>query len=151
MTTDTERLDQALARAARGLAREQPPAALWPRVQAALPPPHPPRRMLFAPAAMACVALLAVSAAWIVFEREPAQPMAARRAEPAFVALAGADRLRQVAQAGDGQAWLVTTELPRERLAMLGLPYDPTRAGERVRAELLMQASGDVLAVRVLQ
>ncbi|MBX3601365.1 MAG: hypothetical protein KF863_12120 [Rubrivivax sp.] len=48
-------------------------------------------------------------------------------------------------------AWLVSAELSGERLAALGLPYDPARAGERVRAELLMQASGDVLAVRLLR
>lgn len=48
-------------------------------------------------------------------------------------------------------AWLVSAELSGERLAALGLPFDPSRAGERVRAELLMHASGDVLAVRLLR
>lgn len=47
-------------------------------------------------------------------------------------------------------AWLVSAELSGERLAALGLPFDPARAGERVRAELLLHASGDVLAVRLL-
>lgn len=47
-------------------------------------------------------------------------------------------------------AWVVRTELPAERLALLGLPYDPGRAARPVRAELLLHASGDVLAVRVL-
>jgi len=45
----------------------------------------------------------------------------------------------------------VPTEIPQSRLAALGLPYDPTRANERVAAQLLMQGSGDVLAVRVEQ
>jgi hypothetical protein len=35
-------------------------------------------------------------------------------------------------------------------LAALGLPFDPARAAEPVRAELLMHASGDVLALRVI-
>ena len=48
-------------------------------------------------------------------------------------------------------AWLVRTELPGERLAALGLPYDPARAGDRVRAELLLHPSGEVLAVRLVQ
>ena len=48
-------------------------------------------------------------------------------------------------------AWLVSAELPNERLAALGLPYDPARAGETVRAELLVHRSGDVLAVRVVR
>lgn len=47
-------------------------------------------------------------------------------------------------------AWVVRTELPAERLAVLGLPYDPGQAARPVRAELLLHASGDVLAVRVL-
>ena len=47
-------------------------------------------------------------------------------------------------------AWLVSTELPGERLAALGLPYDPGRAGDSVRAELLLHPSGEVLAVRFL-
>ena len=36
-------------------------------------------------------------------------------------------------------------------LAALGLPFDATRAGESVRAELLVRPSGQVLAVRFLQ
>jgi hypothetical protein len=48
------------------------------------------------------------------------------------------------------QAWLVSTELQGERLAALGLPYDPARAGNSVRAELLLRPSGEVLAVRFL-
>jgi hypothetical protein len=46
-------------------------------------------------------------------------------------------------------AYLVRTELPSERLAALGLPFDPTRAGERRPAELLVHPSGEVLAVRL--
>lgn len=48
-------------------------------------------------------------------------------------------------------AWLVSTELPGERLAAMGLPYDPARAGDSVRAELLLHPSGEVLAVRFLR
>ncbi len=51
---------------------------------------------------------------------------------------------------GGAPAWLVRTELPGERLAALGLPYDPARAGDSVRAELLMHPSGEVLAVRLV-
>jgi hypothetical protein len=52
--------------------------------------------------------------------------------------------------AGAEPAWTVLTDMPRERLAQLGLPYDPGRAGERVRAELLLDRRGEVLAVRPL-
>jgi predicted anti-sigma-YlaC factor YlaD len=55
----------------------------------------------------------------------------------------------QRASADTGRTWLVSTELPHSRLAVLGLPYDPARAGERVPAQFLMHSSGEVLAVRV--
>jgi hypothetical protein len=47
--------------------------------------------------------------------------------------------------------WIVPTEMPLAELAALGLPFDASRAGDTVRAELLMNESGEVLAVRVLQ
>jgi hypothetical protein len=47
-------------------------------------------------------------------------------------------------------AWVLTTELPQQRLAAMGLPYDPGRAAEPLRAELLVAGSGEVLAVRLL-
>jgi len=53
-------------------------------------------------------------------------------------------------QPREGRAWVVTTEMPSERLALLGLPYDPSAAGQRVRAELLMRPNGEVLAVRLV-
>jgi hypothetical protein len=46
--------------------------------------------------------------------------------------------------------WLQPTELPRERLALLGLPFDAARADETLRAELMLNSSGQVLAVRIL-
>lgn len=63
-----------------------------------------------------------------------------------FMAVAPAERWPR----GSASAWLVGTELQRERLPALGLPYDPARAGETVRAELLLHPSGEVLAVRLL-
>lgn len=63
-----------------------------------------------------------------------------------FVRLAPPDRW----PADTSAAWLVSTELPSARLAALGLPFDPARAGDRLLAELLVASSGDVLAVRLL-
>jgi hypothetical protein len=65
-----------------------------------------------------------------------------------FVRLVSQDAWQQ-ARAQDGATWLVTTDVPQARLAALGLPYDPSRAGERVPAQLLMHSSGEVLAVRL--
>lgn len=68
-----------------------------------------------------------------------------------FVPVATPERFAQLWQGGAdaAPAWVVHTELSRDRLASLGLPYDPARAGELVQAELLMHPSGDVLAVRL--
>ncbi|MDO9073134.1 MAG: hypothetical protein Q7U73_07695 [Rubrivivax sp.] len=63
-----------------------------------------------------------------------------------FVPVAPAERWPR----GSAGAWLVATELQRERLPALGLPYDPARAGDTVRAELLLHPSGEVLAVRLI-
>ncbi len=45
-------------------------------------------------------------------------------------------------------AWLIDAELPAERLMVLGLPPDASRAGRNVRAEMLVHPSGELLAVR---
>lgn len=79
----------------------------------------------------------------------------ATRPQPAgtgFVPVASAERLAELWRGGadTAPAWVLRTELPRERLAALGLPYDPARAAEPVAAELLMHPTGDVLAVRLV-
>ncbi len=50
--------------------------------------------------------------------------------------------------ASNPAAWLVQANLSQASLASLGAPFDPARAGDAVRAELLVNARGDVLAVR---
>jgi hypothetical protein len=70
-------------------------------------------------------------------------------AESPFTPVAPADRWLRLADSGAPQAWVVTAEMPRARLASLGLPFDPTRAGDAVRAELLLNPAGEVLAVRL--
>ena len=47
-------------------------------------------------------------------------------------------------------AWLIAADMPRDRLAALGLPFDAARAGENVRTELLVNPAGEVLALRLL-
>lgn len=91
--------------------------------------------------AFACIAVLAVSVL-LMLPPPAAEPQASR-----FVPLAAAERWPADAEA----AWIVHTELPASRLALLGLPYDPGAAAMPVRAELLLHPSGDVLAVRVIR
>lgn len=103
--------------------------------------------------AAACAALLVL----VVLPSDPFESEEPADAAPqwnrmaGFVPVAGHEHWRRAAEAAPGQVWLVPAEMPRERLAVLGLPYDPARVGERVRTQLLVHASGDVIAVRVMQ
>lgn len=146
-------LAERLALAARALRRQAPPETLLPAIERALT-----RRLPSVPARGHAThwwgwgglsTLCAVLAVWLVVsplpDPSPAQPLTG------FVPVAGADSWRQAAQSDAGRVWLVSTEMPHAQLAAMGLPYDPARAGERVRAQLLMQGSGDVLAVRIVQ
>ncbi len=65
-----------------------------------------------------------------------------------FLALVPPERWPEDMAGRAAPAWLVQAELSGERLAAMGLPYDPASPGRAVRAELLMNASGQVLAVR---
>lgn len=77
-----------------------------------------------------------------------------------FVPLVSPERMRALtasqglsnggAAGADTPAWVLTTELPQQRLAAMGLPYDPGRAAEPLRAELLVAGNGEVLAVRLI-
>ena len=137
-------------RLAGGELREHaPPAVLLPAIHRALdnrkatPARAPSRRgawlgwsSLGTACAVACLMLL-------VDAPEP-NDGSAGAGERSFVAV-GSDASRP------GAAWLVPTEMSQARLVGLGLPYDPTRAGERMPAQVLIQDGGDVLAVRVMQ
>lgn len=82
-------------------------------------------------------------------EREMTLALGDSGAAAGFVPVAPQERWLRLADDG-GAAWVVATELAPQRLAQWGLPFDPTRAADPVRAELLMRASGEVLAVRVI-
>lgn len=121
-------------------AAHTPPARTgWPR-RGAMP-------AFTAFAAFASLAFTGVTVLWLLQPGLPAassEPAAARLPE-GFVAVAPPERW----PAGPSSGWLVPTELGRDRLAALGLPFDPGRAAERLPAELLLAPSGEVLAVRL--
>jgi hypothetical protein len=143
--------------AAQELRRVQPPAGLRERIAlrwlaAAAPRHHTwrPRAWVWSGAA-ACALALAVSLLLLlVWPAGPTPQALAERSSSGFVPLVSPERWRQLTADAATPAWLVSTEMPRERLAAIGLPFDPARAAEPVRAELLMHASGDVIALRVL-
>ena len=111
-----------------------------------------------------CVLGLAGTVAVFTLSLPPQVAGAAEFSPSAFVPLVSEERFehalnqpanegrepRQPDQPREGRAWVVTTEMPAERLALLGLPYDPSDAGQRVRAELLVRPNGEVLAVRLI-
>lgn len=103
-------------------------------------------------AAFAALAFTGVTVLWLLQPgAPPGQPgpagleTAAAPLPEGFVAVAPPERW----PAGPSSGWLVPAELGRERLAALGLPFDPGRAAERLPAELLLAPSGEVLAVRL--
>lgn len=149
-------LAQALGTARAELARAMPPPELLQRLlpASAVPAvtPRPAQRWLrlapwFWSAGLACSAVLVGSVVLMLQAPAPRlQPDELRQLRMSgFVPLAAAERFPDDA----APAWLVSTELRQDRLALLGLPYDPSRAGDSVRAELLVRASGEVLAVRL--
>lgn len=62
----------------------------------------------------------------------------------AFIALDSLERIEQ-----EPAPRIVETQVPRTALAALGLPVSPENAGESVKAELLVAADGQPLALRL--
>ena len=150
----TDKTDTTLAAALRAAAAElraqQPPPTLQARIRAALAPRpagRPARRArnsVWAWSGGAAFATVLLGSALMVLRPAPPLMVDDGLRFGAFVRIAPDDHW----PTGETAAWLVRTEVPSERLAALGLPYDPARAGESVRADVLMHPSGEVLAVR---
>ncbi len=97
------------------------------------------------PVAAACALLLATA----LVLQEPAAPAVRSNGGASgapFIALASMDVI-----AAEPDKVVVPAELPRAALSYYGLPFDPARADQPARAELLMSARGAVLAVRFVQ
>jgi hypothetical protein len=160
----SEPLRDALHRMADDLARQAPgeevPAAVWAALQhreapAATQRTRPASRWRFAWAGVGLAAATLMGAVMLLAStpRDGIQPHAQASLATPFLPLATPERFAEVMRGArdQGLAWVVPTELPSESLPAMGLPYDPARAGESVRAELLVHASGDVLAVRFVR
>ena len=153
-TPPPETLAQVLARAAQELQAQEPPAGLRESLLRRVAPPGAPVAPAVPAAArprwrawawsggVAALAMLLVASTVLLLVPPPAAPGGGGD----FVPLVAREDWPDEASA----AWLVPSELPQERLAALGLPYDPARAAEPVRAELLVHPSGLVLALRLI-
>jgi hypothetical protein len=154
-------LSQALTQARQQLQAQSPPPDLAAQIQArvvaaraaglprAMPhalPRWPALRWAWSGAA-ACALLLVGSVVLMLGHPESAPRASGGERMAGFLPLVPQEDW----PAGDAAAWLVDTELRRDRLVALGLPFDPAHAGDSVRAELLVRPSGEVLAVRFLQ
>jgi hypothetical protein len=62
----------------------------------------------------------------------------------AFIALESLERIE-----AEPSPRMVETEVPRTTLASLGLPVTPENAGDSVKAEMLVAADGEPLALRL--
>ena len=144
---------------AQDLNQHQPPAPRWPQsvlVGRNKPPSKGLEswRWLASGAALAGVALVA-SVVLMVAVDDPATHLDQAAATPqlltsGFVPVVDAERWQRVSRGNEPMAaWLVPADMPLERMATLGLPFDPARAGDSVCTELLLHESGEVLAVRV--
>ena len=111
--------------------------------------PRWPRRLAWASGTLGATAALLLTA---VLQLDPPDSRAAPLAAGSgFIPLVPDRKFRAALEAGRNAAvWLQPAELPRERLALLGLPFDAARADEPVHAELMLNPSGQVLAVRIL-
>ena len=108
------------------------------------------RRLAWGSGALGATAALLLCAL-LLLDPPGTQAARAATASSGFIPLVPEREFRAALEAGRSAAvWLQPTELPRERLALLGLPFDAARADETVRAELMLNPSGQVLAVRIL-
>lgn len=87
------------------------------------------------------VATLLAAAAGVVFLL--GTPLAADAGSPPFVAVTPLETI-----AAEPRPMVIASEVPRAQLASMGLPVDPARADQTVRAEFLVSQRGAVLAVR---
>lgn len=70
----------------------------------------------------------------------------AENGDAPFIALQPMERIAQ-----ERDATVVTTTFPRALLANYGLPVSPERAGESVRADMLLSNTGQPLALRIIE
>ena len=150
-------LAELLGAAAGELRHLHPPAVLRERVLATARSAQPiqPRRRRWVWALAGSGAAVGMAALLVAILLLLAGPVAPPSEHPArlasgFVPVASDGRWQLLLSDSATPAWLVSTEMSRDRLAALGLPFDPARAAEPVRAELLLHASGEVIAMRVI-
>jgi len=116
---------------------------------------HPPRKRWYHgldARSFALAGSLAAGALVLAFALRAPHPLDDGRAGPlvsvdgngVFIALDSAERI-----AAEPAPRMVAADVPRTSLAALGMPLTPENAGDSVRAEMLVAADGQPLALRV--
>lgn len=149
------RLDQPLDALRSAMAQRDTPPAVEQALMAAFARQHPKRRWYqgWSPVQWSLAGGLGSAAlALTVFLLAPGSvqpggdgaraPASAGRG--AFIALESLERIRQ-----EPDPRIVETEIARTALAAMGVPVTPETAGDRVRAEMLVSADGQPLALRL--
>ena len=144
LRAETTRLDTPRgveAELLQAFARLHPPRRRWLRALS-------PRGWLLAGGmaglAAGALALAVVLQAPRVEDAPQARPLVALDESAPFIALDSAERI-----AAEPAPRMVAANVPRTSLAALGVPLTPENAGESVRAELLVAADGQPLALRL--
>ena len=144
LRAETQRLDTPRgveAELLQAFARLHPPRRRWWRALS-------PRGWLLtggmAGLAAGALALAVVLQAPRVEDAPQARPLVALDESAPFIALDSAERI-----AAEPAPRMVAANVPRTSLAALGVPLTPENAGESVRAELLVAADGQPLALRL--
>jgi hypothetical protein len=91
------------------------------------------------PAALAALLLFSV----VLLALGDPLPAVRDGGEPSFMAVRPLEAI-----AVEPQPMVITSDVPRAQLAAYGLPVDPARADQPVRAQFLVSRRGAVLAVR---
>ncbi len=96
--------------------------------------------------------LLATALVLLVLGPPGARQAAQQGFDSGFLPVVSQDEWhRTLAEQRELPVWLMPAELPRQQLALLGLPFDASRAEQTLRAELMVHPStGRLLAVRFL-
>lgn len=94
--------------------------------------------------AMAVMVFLLAARAPLPAGMADGQPLIGLDNGAAFIALDSFERIEQ-----EANPRMVQTDVPRTALAALGVPITPENAGDSVRAEMLVSAEGEPLALRL--
>ncbi len=111
---------------------------------------RPVRHGLRAWAASAASMGVALGMVWLLAPASPAPTALSAAPLAEFVALPGSTWAGRAQSAAPSEpVWVMPMDVPRAQLVRYGLPFDPADPTQRVRAQVLVNAQGQALALRI--